>query len=140
MNISKEGLNLIKEFEGLRLKAYKAVPSEPYYTIGYGHYGRDVKEGMEITEEQADRYLKMDLASAERAVRSIDQYKDMSQGQYDALVSFTYNCGAGNLKKLTNGRSLDVIGKKITLYNKAGGRVLKGLVRRREAEKKLFFS
>lgn len=140
MQISDRGLDLIKSFEGMRLKAYKAVPTEQYYTIGYGHYSSKVKPDMVITEEQAEEYLRKDLAVAENAVKNLPQYRSMTQGQYDALVSFTYNCGQGNLKKLCNGRSLDTIGKKITLYNKAGGKVLNGLVRRREAEQKLFLS
>lgn len=139
MKISNRGIELIKSFEGLRLKAYKALPSEKYYTIGYGHYGEDVKRNMTITEEQATEYLKNDLATAERAVDRLK--RNFNQNQFDALVSFTYNCGQGNLKKLCSpDRSLKVIGQKLVLYNKANGEVIKGLVRRREAEQKLYFS
>lgn len=139
MKTSKAGIDLIKQFEGLRLEAYKAVPSERYYTIGYGHYGRDVKADMRITEEQAENFLRQDLCSAERAVNEVDERLLLNQNQFDALVSFTYNCGIANLKKLTKGRSKQMIGNKIVLYNKAGGMVLKGLVRRRNAEKELYF-
>ena len=61
MRTSTDGINLIKQFEGVRLTAYKAIPEEPYYTIGYGHYGADVYQGMTITQTQADAYLKTDL-------------------------------------------------------------------------------
>ena len=136
MDISKAGLDLIKKYEGLRLTAYKPVSTEKYWTIGYGHYGADVKEGMTITQAQADAYLKQDCASAVKAVNAIG--KDFNQNQFDALVSFTYNCGAGNLRKLCNGRTIGEIGEKIVLYNKAGGVVLKGLVRRRSEEQALY--
>lgn len=139
MNISDKGIALIKRFEGLRLKAYKAVTSEKYYTIGYGHYGKDVKADMVITEAQAEVYLRRDLRTAERAVNGLSLTRLMTQGQYDALVSFTFNCGSGNLRTLTSGRSLNTIGEKMILYNKAGGKKLEGLVRRRKAEQDLFF-
>lgn len=136
MNISQEGLELIKSYEGLRLTAYKAVSTEEHWTIGYGHYGADVKQGMTITQEQAEAYLKADCKSAERAVNAISRC--FNQNQFDALVSFTYNCGAGNLKKLCSGRTIEEIGEKIVLYNKAGGKVLSGLVRRRKEEQALY--
>lgn len=139
---SVDGIKLIKKYEGLRLKAYKAVPSEQYYTIGYGHYGKDVAKNAVITEEEADWLLRQDIKSAERAVDSAhSKYPGMRQNQYDALVSFTFNCGKGNLMSLTknNTRTLEQIGNKITAYNKAGGKVLNGLVKRRKEEQELFF-
>ena len=136
MNISQKGLELIKKYEGLRLKAYKALSTEEYWTIGYGHYGADVKEGMIITEVQAEAYLREDCASAERAVNALGLA--MKQNQFDALVSFTYNCGVANLKKLCSNRTMEEIGEKIVLYNKAGGKVLSGLVRRRTEEQALY--
>ena len=136
MKTSEKGLDLIKKYEGLRLTAYKAVPSEEFYTIGYGHYGKDVSPGMKITKEQADTYLKSDVKKAENAVNNLK--KGFNQNQFDALVSFTYNVGVGNLKKLANGRSIEEIGNKITLYTKAGGKTLTGLVRRRNDEQKLY--
>lgn len=139
MKISDQGIALIKRFEGLRLKAYKPVPSEKYYTIGYGHYGKDVNADMAITEAQAEAYLRRDLLTAEKAVNGLSITRLMTQGQYDALVSFTFNCGSANLRTLTNGRSLNTIGEKLILYNKAGGKKLEGLVRRRKAEQDLFF-
>ena len=138
MKTSDRGIALIKEFEGLRLDAYKAVSTEKYYTIGYGHYGADVKKGMHITEKQAEQFLRSDLQRFEKAVNAIG--KPFNQNQFDALVSFTYNCGEGNLKKLTSGRDIATIGNKLILYNKSGGKVLKGLQRRREKEQALYFS
>lgn len=136
MNISTVGLDLIKRFEGLRLKAYKAVSTEKYYTIGYGHYGSDVKEGMVITQQQADDYLKKDVASAVSAVNNTNLI--LNQFQFDALVSFTFNCGKANLTRLIKNRTLDEISEALLLYNKSSGKVLQGLVNRRKAEKELF--
>ena len=138
MNISNKGLSMIKKYEGLRLTAYKAVPTETYWTIGYGHYGPDVKQGMTITQAQADEFIKQDCSNAVRYVNALKL--PLNQNQFDALVSFTYNCGAGNLKKLCTGRTVDEIGDNIILFNKAGGKILKGLVRRRTEEQLLFRS
>lgn len=140
MKCSGKGIQLITEFEGLRLKAYRAVPTEQFLTIGYGHYGPDVKAGMVITKEQAVKYLEEDVEAAERSVDNWNGIYHWSQNEFDALVSFTYNCGAKNLKTLlANGtRSKSVIANKILLYTKSGGKTLKGLVRRREAERKMF--
>lgn len=136
MDISQNGLDIIKRNEGLRLTAYKAVKNEQYYTIGYGHYGADVTAGMTISQEQAEDYLKADCASAVKAVNALGLA--LNQNQFDALVSFAYNCGAGNLRKLCNGRTIEEIGEKIVLYNKSGGKVLSGLVRRRAEEQALY--
>lgn len=136
MDISQNGLNLIKSYEGLRLTAYKAVSTEKYWTIGYGHYGADVKQGMTITEGQAEAYLKSDCASAVKAVNALGIA--FNQNQFDALVSFTYNCGAGNLKTLCKNRTIAEIGEKIVLYNKSSGKILSGLVRRRKEEQVLY--
>lgn len=137
MKTSDEGLNLIKKYEGLRLVAYKCPAG--VWTIGYGHT-RGVSQGMEITQAQADQYLRADIVSSERAVDQYNPIYNFSQGQYDALVSFTFNCGAGNLKKLLNGglRTKLEISDAITRYTKAGGKTLNGLVRRRNEEKQLF--
>ena len=135
MKTSQNGLNLIKKYEGLRLTAYKPVATEKYWTIGYGHYSKDVTEGMAITEAQAEEFLKQDLSIAEDAVTHIGTW---TQNQFDALVSFTFNCGVANLVKLVTNRTNDVIAKKIILYNKAGGKVLNGLVKRRKEEQALF--
>lgn len=138
MNVSENGLNIIRKYEGCRLTAYKAVSTEKYYTIGYGHYGADVKQGMTISQSQAEAYLKADCETAVKAVNAIG--KDFSQNQFDALVSFTYNCGAGNLKTLCKNRTIKEIGEKIILYNKSGGAVLAGLTKRRKEEQELYQS
>lgn len=136
---STAGLDLIKKYEGCRHTAYKAVKTEKYYTIGYGHYGADVKAGMTITQAQAEKYLKADLLATEKAVNSYS-LDWMNQNRFDALVSFTYNCGVGNLKTLLNSgkRPAAEVSSKLTAYNKSGGKVLSGLTKRRIAEKKLF--
>lgn len=140
LSISNNGLNLIKKFESCKLTAYKAVNTEKYWTIGWGHYGSDVKQGQTITQSQADTYLKSDCAAAEKAVNRFDNKYHWNQNQFDALVSFTFNCGVGNLNMLLNNgnRTISEISAKITAYNKSGGKVLKGLVTRRAIEKELF--
>ena len=140
MKTSDKGIELIERYEGLRLTTYKCVSTEKYYTIGYGHYGADVKAGMQITKAQAEAYLRQDLATAEAAVSKYCNGFTPNQNQYDALVSFTYNCGAGNLRKLVTGRTVATVAEKITQYNKSGGKVLAGLVRRRTEEKALFLA
>lgn len=137
MKTSSKGVSLIKSFEGCRLKSYKCPAG--VWTIGYGHTA-GVKEGDTITQEQADEYLRNDLTKYEKAVLSYDSIYHFNQNQFDALVSFTYNCGVGNLKNLTQSgkRTITQISAKIPLYNKAGGVVLLGLQRRRAAEKELF--
>ena len=137
MKISSKGVSLIKSFEGCRLKAYKCPAG--VWTIGYGHTA-GVKSGDTITQETADDYLRNDLAKYEKAVMNYDGIYHFNQNQFDALVSFTYNCGVGNLKNLTQSgkRTLAQISTKLPLYNKAGGVVLRGLQRRRAAEKELF--
>ena len=137
MQTSSRGDSLIKQFEGCRLKAYKCPAG--VWTIGYGHTA-GVKEGDTITQETADAYLRNDLEKYEKAVQNYDIIYHFNQNQFDALVSFTYNCGIGNLKNLTQSgrRTLTQISTKLSLYNKAGGVVLRGLQRRRAAEKDLF--
>lgn len=138
---SQTGVDLIKRFEGCKLKAYKPVAAEKYWTIGYGHYGPDVREGMTITLAQAEAMLKADLPKYEAYVNNpsyVPVTAQLSQNQFDVLVSFTYNCGAGNLKKLCAGRTLAQIAQKLPEYNKGSGMVLKGLVTRRAAEQALF--
>lgn len=140
LSISDNGLALIKQFEGCKLTAYKAVSTEKYWTIGWGHYGAEIKQGQTITQAQADSYLRSDCGSAEKAVNNYMSKYNWNQNQFDALVSFTFNCGNGNLKTLLNNgqRTIQEISSKITAYNKSGGKVLQGLVKRRSAEKALF--
>ena len=137
MKTSQRGINLIKQFEGVRLTAYKCPAG--VYTIGYGHT-RGVARGMKITEEEASVYLTADLLNSEKAVERYDSVYHWNQNEFDALVSFTFNCGAANLRSLLrNGRrNRSQIAATLPLYRKAGGKVLKGLERRRAAEKALF--
>ena len=138
-SISITGLVLIKNFEGLRLTAYKCPAGVP--TIGYGHT-KNVKMGDVITPDIADFYLYEDLQSSVKAVNEYDKIYNFTQNEFDALVSFAFNCGKGNLTKLTGKgtRNKALIGQKILEYNKAGGKVLNGLVRRRQAEHDLYFT
>ena len=137
MKTSQRGINLIKQFEGVRLTAYKCPAG--VYTIGYGHT-RGVQRGMKITEEEASAYLTADLLNSEKAVERYDSVYHWNQNEFDALVSFTFNCGSANLRALLrNGRrNRSQIAETLPLYRKAGGKVLKGLERRRAAEKALF--
>lgn len=137
MTINDKGISLIKSFEGLRLKAYKALPTEKYYTVGYGHYGSDVKEGQTITEAEAEALLRADLKKYEAKVNKYSGY-NWNDNEFSALVSFAYN--VGNIDGLTKKgeRSREEIKKVWKTYCKAGGKELPGLVRRREAELKLF--
>lgn len=134
-------VSLIKEFEGLYLEAYLCPAKK--WTIGYGHT-KTVKPGMKITEAGADALLRHDLAWCEDAVN--DNVKvPLTQNQYDALVSFIFNVGAGAFKRSTLLRKLNAgdyagAANEFPRWNKGGGRVLRGLVRRREAERKLFLS
>ena len=136
MKLSSAGIALIKKYEGLRLKAYKPVSTEKFYTIGYGHYGSDVTKDMVITEPQAEELLRKDLDKFEHAVVSLN--RKWTQSQFDALTSFAFNCGTANLKKLVANRDTIQIADAFLLYNKAGGKVLTGLVKRRKEERTLF--
>lgn len=137
-DLSPNGLNLIKSFEGCKLTAYKCLPTEKYYTIGYGHYGSDVKAGMKITEEQAEELLVQDCKKAIKNVNSFMGKYNFNQNQFDALVSFAFNIGSINQLTASGTRTLEQISSKIPAYNKSGGRVIAGLVKRRAKEKELF--
>lgn len=143
MRTSQKGIDLIKEFEDYRDRVYLCAGGK--YTIGYGHT-RGVKPGDTCTREQAERYLREDLQDAEEAVMALISVP-LSQNQFDALVSLVYNIGSGNFYDSTIRR---VINLKISdkeeyrrawmMWVKSRGKVLKGLVRRREVEFKLFSS
>ena len=139
--IGAAGLALIQKFEGCRLKAYKPVKTEKYWTIGWGHYGPDVREGQTITQAEADAMLKADC---QRFADAVDNpaycplTAQLNANQRDALISFTFNCGAGCLKTLCRGRSLSQICAAMALYDKSNGKPLAGLTRRRAAEQVLF--
>lgn len=141
MKISNRGLNLIKKYEGLRLEAYKC-PSG-VLTIGYGHT-RGVKTGMRITKEQAEGFLLDDLKTYENAVNSCVKVP-INQYQYDALVSFSFNCGTGALKNSTllkklNKKDYKGASDEFLRWNKSNGQVLKGLTKRRQEERQLFLT
>lgn len=141
MKISQAGLDLIKEFEGFEPEAYLCPAG--IWTIGYGHTG-DVSEGQTITEEEAEELLRQDVAFAEDAVTDYVE-GDLTQGQFDALVCFVFNIGAGafrdsTLLRLLNQGDNEGAAEQFLRWNKAGGKVLSGLTRRREAERELFLS
>ena len=137
MKTNTAGIKLIQSFESCKLKAYKAVATEKYYTIGWGHYGQDVSKDEEWTQEQADDQFKKDLVKYENYVNKYVDIK-LNENQFSALVSFCYNCGQANLKKLVKDRNTEEIADAMPLYNKSGGKVYNGLVRRRKAEVALF--
>lgn len=140
MKTSEKGINLIKEFEGCKLYAYYCPAG--VLTIGYGHTS-DVYEGMTITAEQAEKYLKSDLVWCEQILNAWNFHYNWTQGEYDALISFIFNCGEGEFNRLIrNGdRDKDTIAKKLLLYtHDINGVELAGLVRRRHAEYDLFTS
>lgn len=135
--LSQNGLNLIKKWEGLRLKAYKCSAGK--WTIGYGHT-MGVTKNLTCIQEQADAWLYSDCQTAMDAVNRWDTVYHWAQNEFDALVSFTFNCGSANLNRLLqNGtRSRAEIEKYLPQYRKAGGRVVQGLINRRNDELKLF--
>jgi GH24 family phage-related lysozyme (muramidase) len=133
MNISNVGIKLIQDFEGCVLFEYKDAIGVP--TIGWGHTGA-VQPNQRITQAQADDLLRSDLKRFVDAVNNTGL--KLNQNQFDALVSFSFNCGQSNLKTLVNGRSIAQIANALPMYCKASGRTLDGLVRRRNAEKALF--
>ena len=138
MNISNRGLDLIKSFEGCRLSAYRCPAG--VLTIGYGRT-QGVYEGMVITQAQADNMLREDVQVYANAVNQYQSRFNFNQNEYDALVSFTYNCGAGSLANVMSCcNTKQEIAEECKLYNKGGGVVLAGLVKRREEEYKLFMS
>ncbi len=136
MHINNEGLSIIKESEGLSLKAYKCPAG--VWTIGYGHTGRDVKKGMVITEEKATDLLRSDIARFERDVSYYNKIYKFTNNEFSALVSFAYNIGsiAGLTKAGT--RSKEQIANKMLEYCYASGKKLNGLYTRRQKERRLF--
>ncbi len=144
MKMTSEGLDLIKHFEGFRRTAYQ----DPIgiWTIGYGHTSMagdpSVFRGLTISEAKADAILARDVAVFARGV-SEQLRTTVSDQQYSALVSFAYNVGLDNFRKSSvlkavNRQDFAAAGRRLQLWNKAGGRVLPGLVRRRAAEAALF--
>ena len=139
MNISKEGLSLIKKFEGCELEAYLCPAG--VWTIGYGHT-KDVKEGDKINKDEADYLLQEEMIEYESYINDFVEVP-LEQNQFDALCSWVYNLGPTNLKNSTMLRVLNEekyadVPQEIKRWNKAGGEVLDGLIKRREAEAKMF--
>jgi lysozyme len=128
------GLQLIESFEGLRLTSYQ--DSVGVWTIGYGHT-QGVRQGQTITQQQAQAFLQQDLGVAEAAVNRLGL--TLTDNQFAALVSFTFNLGAGNLNKLMK-NGLAAVPDRILLFDHAGGRALPGLTRRRQAERALYLT
>ncbi|VAE55435.1 glycoside hydrolase family protein [Enterobacter hormaechei] len=146
MQTSEKGIALIKQFEGCKLTAYQ--DSVGVWTIGYGWTqpvdGKPIRAGMTIKQETAERLLKTGLVSYESDVSRLVKV-GLTQGQFDALVSFTYNLGARSLSTSTLLRKLNAgdyaaAADEFLRWNKAGGKALNGLTRRREAERALFLS
>lgn len=136
------GERLVKEFEGLSLTAYK--DSVGVETIGFGTTGKNIHEGMTITEAQAEAFLQADLAKFEAAVQRLVHHP-LNDNEFAALVSLTYNVGAGalvhtHLATALNKGQMATAADCILAWNHAGGHVLAGLTRRREAERKLFLT
>ena len=141
MKISLEGLSLIKRFEGCRLKSYKC--SANVLTIGYGHTS-GVKETDTITQDEADKLLQEDVEQFEKYVDD-NVTVELGQSQFDALVAWTFNLGVGNLRESTmlkklNSEDYASVPSEMKRWNKAGGKTLDGLIRRRKAESLLFES
>jgi len=141
MKISKEGLSLIKKFEGCELEAYRCAAN--VLTIGYGST-KGVKEGDTITQEEADELLLNEMEEYEGYINDMVEC-NLKQHEFDALVSWVFNLGPSNLKNSTLLKVLNTshpdwndIPAQIRRWNKAGGKTLQGLVRRREAEALLF--
>ena len=139
MQISKEGLALIKKFEGCELEAYKCPAG--VWTIGFGTI-KDVKEGDRITKDEANHLLEEEMIEYESYINDMVDV-ELNQSQYDALCAWVYNLGPSNLGsstllKVLNEGKYEEVPQQIKRWNKANGEVLTGLIRRREAEALLF--
>jgi GH24 family phage-related lysozyme (muramidase) len=143
MKISQTGLDLIKRFEGCELEAYQDAVG--IWTIGYGHTGPNVHEGLKITQAHADAILAQDVGRFASGVAANVKVA-LNQSEFDALVSFAFNVGLGAfrtstlLKLLNNNTDRGTVASEFLRWNKAGGKVLEGLTKRRNAEKTLFLS
>ncbi|MCH5258040.1 MAG: lysozyme, partial [Lachnospiraceae bacterium] len=140
MSVSDRGVELIAKYEGCRLEAYKCPAG--VWTIGYGHT-EGVQQGQTLPSiEAAKALLKQDLKKYGGYVNNCVKKGlisfPLTQNQFDALTSFCYNCGNGSLQTLVSGRDAFTVADKLLLYNKAGGKVLAGLTKRREEERALF--
>jgi len=139
LKTSQEGISLIKSFEGCELTAYRCSADVP--TIGYGHTV-GVSDGDTCTQEEAETMLAEDLVEFEDYVKNYVE-SELQQNEFDALVAWTYNLGPANLKESTmlkelNSGNFEEVPRQMKRWNRAGGEVLDGLIRRREAESRLF--
>ena len=139
LKTSQEGISLIKSFEGCELTAYRCSADVP--TIGYGHTA-GVSDGDTCTQEEAENMLAEDLVEFEDYVKNYVE-SELQQNEFDALVAWTYNLGPANLKESTmlkelNSGNFEEVPRQMKRWNRAGGEVLDGLIRRREAESRLF--
>lgn len=145
MQLSESGLDFIKRHEGLRLEAYKDIGGR--WTIGYGHLLNDTRDwsGYRITQDQANDMLRFDVQEAEAAVNRLVRVP-LNQNQFDALVSWTYNLGAGNLadstmlEELNAGNYQTAATEEMTRWAYVNGEWVKGLADRRQDEKNLFLA
>ncbi|WP_209329026.1 lysozyme [Lunatimonas salinarum] len=147
MNLNDRGISLMHEFEGLRLNAYLCPAKIP--TIGWGNTkyenGQSVKMGDSITKERADELFKNIADDFAKGVRRLITVT-LTENQFGALVSFAYNLGLGNLQRSTLLKKVNAnpndptIRDEFLRWTRAGGRVLQGLVRRRQAEANLYFA
>lgn len=144
MKLSQRGIDLIKQFEGYSSKAYPdpATGGTPW-TIGYGTT-KGVKPGMVITAEQAEKMLREDVAKFESGVSSLIT-APTTHGQFDAMVSLAYNIGLGNFGKSTllkkhNARCYTCAADQFRVWNRANGKVMNGLTKRRAAEREVYMS
>ena len=143
MKISQAGIDLIRRFEGCKLKPYLCPAG--YWTVGYGHVignGKTKPEKQLYTQEEVNELLRTDLARFEQGVLRYCPVP-LTQFEFDSLVSFSFNLGLGVLQRSTLRRKIlrqdkQAAARNILKYNKAGGQVLKGLTRRREAEYRMF--
>ena len=142
MKTGENGIELIKQFEGCKLTAY-LCPAK-VLTIGYGHT-HNVKKGQIITQLEADNLLKEDLTTFEKGITTLVR-SNINQNQFDALVSFAFNLGLANfksstlLKKVNANPNDTTIKNEFSKWNKGGGKILAGLIKRRESEAELFCS
>ena len=145
MKLSQRGIDFIKQFEGYSEKAYPdpATGGAPY-TAGYGHTGSDVKPGMTVTQAMADAWFDKDVEKFESGVSAL-LTAPTTQPQFDAMVSLAYNIGLGNFGKSTllkkhNAKCYQCAAGQFPLWNRAAGKVMNGLTRRRNAERDVYMS
>ena len=127
MKISQNGINLVKRFEGCRLMAYKCPAG--VWTIGYGHTGSDVWQGLTITQAKAEQLLRQDMMKFETHVMKFNNRYHWNQNEFDALVSFAFNVGSINQLTQNGKRSRAQIAAAMLKYNRGGGEILPGLTK-----------